>query len=198
MEYVINPVQVEETQFVSWTWWDDIFTTEELDILQQRCINASKTAEIGNKKNEPNRDNIRRSKIEWLYYSPEVEWVYAKVSHVIASLNASYYKFNISGFNEPMQLTNYVGDNSGMYTWHIDGGSGSKRVRKLSFSMQLAEPSEYEGGDLQIHEGGYPITLPKKRGMIAVFPSFLLHQVTPVTRGSRQSLVAWSTGSRFI
>lgn len=193
MEYVIKP---KFQQFENWAWWDNIFTTEELDYLQQRCITATKNGIVGNRNEDALREDIRRCKIDWLHYSSDVEWVYAKVSHAINSLNDSYFNFEITGFAEPMQLTNYLSGNSGAYTWHRD--CGKTGARKLSFTMQLTEPSDYEGGELQVlDDRSTPTTLAKKRGLIVVFPSFTLHQVTPVTKGSRQSLVAWITGPQF-
>jgi PKHD-type hydroxylase len=66
-------------------------------------------------------------------------------------------------------------------------------------AMQLTDPSEYEGGNLQVLPTGKtePQNVRKQRGLIAIFPSYVLHQVTPVTQGSRQSLVAWITGPAF-
>ena len=63
--------------------------------------------------------------------------------------------------------------------------------------MQLTDPSEYEGGNLQTMTTGDPANVRKQRGLIVVFPSYVLHQVTPVTQGSRQSLVAWVSGPAF-
>jgi PKHD-type hydroxylase len=82
-----------------------------------------------------------------------------------------------------------------MYGWHLDYGGGISR--KLSLAIQLTDPSEYEGGNLQIMTSGEPQNMRKQRGLIAVFPSYVLHQVTPVTQGSRQSLVAWVSGPAF-
>ena len=63
--------------------------------------------------------------------------------------------------------------------------------------LQLTDTANYEGGNLQIRVGGDPQTVRKQRGLIAVFPSYVLHQVTPVTQGNRQSLVAWISGPPF-
>jgi PKHD-type hydroxylase len=82
-----------------------------------------------------------------------------------------------------------------MYGWHQDyGGTIS---RKLSMVVQLTDPSEYEGGNLQVFTSEQPKNIRKQRGLIAVFPSFIVHQVTPVTQGTRQSLVAWVSGPSF-
>jgi PKHD-type hydroxylase len=39
--------------------------------------------------------------------------------------------------------------------------------------------------------------MPKQKGAAVLFPSFLLHRVTPVTRGTRKSLVLWVGGSPY-
>ena len=83
-----------------------------------------------------------------------------------------------------------------MYGWHQD--FGGLLSRKLSLVMQLSDPEEYEGGELQIMVGGEkPISINKQKGLVVVFPSWAVHQVTPVTKGLRQSLVAWVSGPNF-
>jgi PKHD-type hydroxylase len=101
----------------------------------------------------------------------------------------------LSGFGEALQLTNYDQSDKGMYGWHVD--YGGKISRKLSLVVQLTDPSRYEGGNLQILTTGEPSTVRKQRGLVCVFPSYTLHQVTPVTSGARQSLVAWISGPTF-
>ena len=39
--------------------------------------------------------------------------------------------------------------------------------------------------------------LPKEQGKLILFPSYVLHEVKPVTKGERYSLVAWITGPQF-
>jgi len=77
-------------------------------------------------------------------------------------------------------------------------------VRKLSMTVQLTDPDEYEGGLFQIDRGPhfdieryYTVREIMQRGSIIVFPSFVYHQVTPVTKGARESLVMWSIGPRW-
>ena len=98
-----------------------------------------------------------------------------------------------------MQLTNYDSEEQGMYGWHVDmGGHTDRPCRKLSIVLQLSDPVEYEGGVLELQPSGANIVrMRKQRGLIIAFPSWTLHQVTPVTQGSRQSLVAWITGPAF-
>jgi PKHD-type hydroxylase len=66
--------------------------------------------------------------------------------------------------------------------------------RKISASLLLNDESEYEGGDLFILD---ETVKTKKQGTIIVFPSFMAHQVTPVTRGVRYSAVCWMAGPKW-
>ena len=110
-------------------------------------------------------------------------------------MNAQHFRFDLTGFGETLQLTNYDQSENGMYGWHQDYGGGISR--KLSMAVQLTDPAEYEGGNLQVMTAANPQNIRKQRGLIAIFPSYVLHQVTPVTQGSRQSLVAWVSGPAF-
>lgn len=103
-----------------------------------------------------------------------------------------------------MQYTTYTSEDKGFYDYHQDSmGSTIKDnvdqrlPRKFSISLQLSDPSEYEGGDLLIKSGVTPGVAPKAKGQVVGFPSFMLHKVTPVTSGIRRSLVVWVTGPAF-
>ena len=71
------------------------------------------------------------------------------------------------------------------------------KSRKLSLSLQLTDPSQYEGCDLQFQGGRRIETAPRTRGALIAFPSYVLHRVTPITRGVRKSLVCWVSGPEF-
>jgi PKHD-type hydroxylase len=77
------------------------------------------------------------------------------------------------------------------------------KVRKLSMTINLSDPNDYEGGDLKIdtksldEESVHNISEIKPQGSLVVFPSYLYHQVTPVTKGTRYSLVVWCLGKPF-
>jgi len=189
MQYLLTPF-TQSTE--PWAWWEGAFTDAELDWLQDKAKNAQRAAETNAGLNK----QIRRSQVSWLNNSQETKWVFDKLADVVSKINAQYYRFDLTGFGEPLQLTHYDQIEKGMYGWHQDCGGGGIS-RKLSMAMQLTDPSEYYGGDLQIMTSGDPQTIRKQRGLIAIFPSYILHQVTPVTSGSRQSLVAWVSGPAF-
>ena len=111
-----------------------------------------------------------------------------------------YFGFNLTYF-ESIQFAEYKEEQQGHYTWHPDWFLETKdnHQRKLSLTMQLTDSSQYDGGDFQFHG---LTTLPdeqelRAQGTVVVFPSYLTHRVTTVTRGCRHSLVAWYDGPEF-
>lgn len=188
MQYVLTP---HASKLEPWVWWDGAFNNQELDWLQRQAKNATQQAAVGGGINQ----DVRRSQVSWLANSQDTKWVFDRLANVVSQLNAQYFCFDLTGFGEQLQLTNYEQSENGMYGWHQDYGAGISR--KLSMAVQLTDPSEYEGGNLQVMTSGQPQTVRKQRGLVAVFPSYILHQVTPVTQGSRQSLVAWVSGPAF-
>ncbi len=189
MQHLLTP---HTRKIEPFAWWEDAFTSEQLDWLQQRAKEAAETGETGGGVEE----QTRRSEVNWLHNTQETSWVFKQLAHVASSLNAEHFGFDLTGFGEPLQLTNYHEVRQGMYKWHQDFGS-SGTSRKLSMVLQLSDPSEYEGGELQLLTRKVPTSIQKKRGLITVFPAWTLHQVTPVTKGTRQTLVAWISGPAF-
>lgn len=192
MQHLLTPHAKPIEPFV---WWEGAFTEQELDWLQQKAKAAEQNATVGSGSGNAVNSNIRRSQVSWLDNNPNTKWLFEKLGYVVSQLNADYFRFDLTGFGENLQLTNYDQSENGMYGWHQD--YGGKVSRKLSLTVQLTDPAEYEGGNLQIMTTGNPVNVRKQRGLIAAFPSYVLHQVTPVTQGSRQSLVAWISGPAF-
>lgn len=138
----------------------------------------------------------RRSKVYWLPKTEEFHEIYMIFYECIQRCNMDFYQFKLSEITEQIQYTVYSSDDQGHYDWHLDMGPGKAR-RKLSLVCQLSDPSEYEGGELQINTGN--IVVPEKeKGNVIIFPSYLLHRVTPVTKGTRRSLVLWIEGPAFV
>ena len=106
-------------------------------------------------------------------------------------------------FSESCQFTKYVGSKKQHYDWHTDSGTKANengKIRKLSMTVALVDGSEYEGGDFEINvndpkrEEVHVIKPAKLKGSVTIFPSFVWHRVTPVTSGTRYSLVNWHQG----
>jgi PKHD-type hydroxylase len=67
--------------------------------------------------------------------------------------------------------------------------------RKLSLTLQLTDPSRYQGGELQFKARDAVTAAARAPGTLIGFPSYLVHRVTQVTAGTRESIVAWVAGS---
>lgn len=194
--YLLTPYSYKREPFA---WWEGAFTDAELTFLQDKAKNNTDFAKVGGETNGGIVPDIRRSMVSWLECTPETEWVYNRLAHVVSCLNSQFFQFDLTCFSENFQMTNYDGEYSGMYGWHVDFGSDTTSPsRKLSLVLQLSDPVDYEGGVLELKpHGEHVIKISKKRGLIVVFPSWTLHQVTPVTQGNRQTLVSWITGPAF-
>ena len=114
------------------------------------------------------------------------------------------YDFDLIGFTEDLQFTEYDGAGA-FYTWHQDGLDGALAVRKLSMVVQLSDPDDYVGGELEFFalDGDESATASDRRvamrtqGTVVVFPSFEYHRVAPLRSGVRRSLVCWVGGPAF-
>ena len=96
-------------------------------------------------------------------------------------------------------------DEHGMFPrGYTDNPNMVNKIRKLSLTINLNLPGEYEGGNLKFDFGPHApgnryheCTEIRPQGSIIVFPSYIYHQVTPVTNGTRYSLVLWTLGKPF-
>jgi PKHD-type hydroxylase len=155
---------------------------------------------IHSQNNEHTIDNqIRESSIKWMIpEADKTEWIYERLMMCTVEANTELWNFDINHFKDAIQYTEYHGDKEGHYNWHMDIGNGNSGTRKISIVVQLSDPEDYEGGELQLETGGdNHISIIKKKGSITLFPSYLRHRVTPVTKGVRKSLVLWVGGSTF-
>lgn len=185
-------------------YWDNAFTKEECESiikfgnsqkLQGSLISESPESESSDSTTVKENLEVRDSEISWLYPCKETFWVFRRLTDIIVELNSRYFKFDIFGATDGFQFTKYVAP-TGHYGKHIDCGFNTP-VRKLSFTLQLSDPDDYEGGDLCLYSEEKPKVAGRKQGFVTVFPSYVLHEVTPVTKGTRYSLVSWITGKPF-
>jgi len=152
----------------------------------------------------------RNSNIVWM----NDQWIYKEILPYVHAANRNAgWNFNWD-YSESCQFTKY---NPGQYYgWHCDSWNEPYadkdnpdtfgKIRKLSVTCSLSDPSEYKGGELEFNFNDPEKTkkqnirkcveiLPK--GSICVFPSFVWHRVCPVKKGTRHSLVIWNLGESF-
>ena len=137
---------------------------------------------------------IRRSDIVWQHFMQPLGCI-AK-TYIDAANQAAGWEYALSN-QEHTQIVRYKSADEGHYDWHMDVNAPKDGIqRKLSCVILLNDSSEFEGGILQF-KGMEDTVLLEKRGSIIVFPSFIEHKVTPVTKGVRYSAVTWTTGPSF-
>lgn len=178
--------------------WANAFSSDELGVIEaygDRLAGEAATLASDVADGEV-RAHIRVTQTAWMVPGAESKWIYERIQGVARALNDRVYQFALSGFSENLQYTVYHGAEGGHYDWHVDHGPLRTR-RKLSISVQLSDPSQYEGCDLQFQAGNKIETAPRERGTVIAFPSYVLHRVTPCTKGTRKAIVAWTTGPQF-
>ncbi len=140
----------------------------------------------------------RVTDVSWLARGGESQWLFARLEQIVQQLNGLYYKYSIyKELREKLQYTVYESSRGGHYNWHVDHGARTPDARKLSISVQLSDPSAYQGCDLELNFGDDIVPAPRARGTVVAFSSYVLHRVTPITAGQRKSLVAWVSGPEF-
>ena len=189
----------------------DIIERDLTEKFEGKMIDSKLTGDI------LNRDK-RNSKNSWV---PSSHWVGGFIWHYIQRANRENFLYDLRCIEgESIQFTSY-GEGE-FYGWHNDAGLPSQykpisvghhskenwaqdylnekveMVRKLSFVMQLSDPDDYEGGNLQLlDEAGQSYIAPRQKGSVILFDSRTQHRVQKVRSGVRKSLVGWTVGPRW-
>ena len=167
-------------------------------------------------------EDIRKSKNTWI---PTTHWITGWLWHYVQAANRNNFLYDISFIeSESMQYASYgVGE---YYHWHTDSSIPvqykpqfqtsarestkddnylrertaieNELVRKISFSLQLSDPDDYEGGNIQfIDESNQKYIAPRQKGSLIIFDSRTKHRVCKVRSGVRKSIVGWVVGPRW-
>ena len=193
----------------------EIVKTIETD-LEQNFDNDMKESQIDSGKVEKWK---RNSKNAWV---PTTHWLGGFMWHYVQRANRENFLYDLHHIDsETMQYTRY-GEGE-FYGWHSDSDlhcqykpvseglqcnseemigdflrENTEYVRKLSFVLQLSDPGDYEGGNLQLlNEEGKSYIAPRQRGTVILFDSRTKHRVQKVRSGVRKSIVGWVVGPRW-
>jgi predicted 2-oxoglutarate/Fe(II)-dependent dioxygenase YbiX len=176
-----------------------MFTDAECErIINIARESYSSTAGIGGGTTGTISKQIRSAEIFNVENTKENRWIFEKVANTVSVANAIHFDYDLSGITHSLQLIHYSADFDvpGHYNWHVDAGPGHPASRKISFTAQLTDPTEYKGCDLEINNHGELIKAVRERGSISLFPSYMPHVVTPIESGDRYALVIWIHGPR--
>ena len=156
-------------------------------------------AEFNHTDGDEDLDAIRSSKIHWMTdnrYQDTLVPLYQELTSKIREVNDRQWRWMIDGW-EAFQYSEYDESYKGHYDWHIDytmKTPDQPLSRKISFSLGISEKDEYEGGELITKMNMNENSCKLDKGEVFVFPSWMLHKVTPVTKGKRKVIVGWGLG----
>lgn len=170
----------------NWFYW-----AGGLDVTRILELAETKTLDDATTFGGPN-DDYRRSKVAWLSGNTEL----MDLLFPYAESAGTWMNIDVKAIAD-FQYTEYHATENGKYDWHhdVDWNNNNGRDRKLSMTVQLSDPEDYEGGIFEFGEGvEQPQANSREKGTVLVFPSYLQHCVTPVTKGVRKTLVAWFEG----
>ena len=180
---------------------NDLINTPLWNLIQENINSDNLRWEDAKASTDGGRKNIRTSKIAWIVDA----YLRQQLFNSVVILNKQTWNYDLDG-SDALQYGTY--SDGGKYDWHIDQELEPRKVgdqyliRKLSMTIWLNDPDEYEGGELDIEVKGphrdlrYD-TFKLSKGSILIFPSYMWHRVRPVTLGVRKSLVTWFSGPPF-
>ena len=186
-------------------WFKTGLSKSEVDkvlALASELPEAERATTIGSK----DGGSTRSSMIKWIPNDNSTwDWLYTRMMNMSVEANSALWKFDLRTALEGIQYTEYYASENGHYDWHQDIGTGKlPSKRKVSITIQLSESEEYDGGQLQLCTGSNGsgqldnnITCPRGKGVTVLFPSYMMHRVSPVTKGVRKSLVLWVGGGHY-
>lgn len=161
-------------------------------------LKSDATIASSSQKKEVVVKGYRKSKVIFIPRNKHTLWLYHKLGDLVTRVNKeTNWDFDITTMSEKIQYAEYDSEYEGFYEWHLDIGDNASCKRKISISIQLSDEKEYEGGELEFKTGMDNIQAPKNVNSVILFPSYLLHRVKPVTKGTRRSLVLWISGPKF-
>lgn len=182
----------------NWYWqWDNAVSSEFCDlVVAEADWSTVSEGTVSNVEGTYTPDkNYRSTEIVWEIPMTPIGAVLQ--TYINAANQFAGWNFRISHM-ENVQIGRYSSDKSGFYDWHHDMDMPKDgNQRKLTAVMLLSDPKDYEGGRLEIKNIDPSRLLPAK-GSIVVFPSYMLHRVTTVTKGIRYTAVAWMRGPTLV
>jgi PKHD-type hydroxylase len=180
--------------------WSGGFTGEECDLIKQTGeLSEFMDAAVGRGVDNKVDEDVRKTKIVWIEPQEENKWIFERMNELTAKINFDKFQMKLRQF-DGFQYSKYAIDN--FYDWHTDTIINPENglYRKLSFSLMLSDPSEFEGGEFLISPHGSESkseTISLNKGDVVVFYSHIPHKVSPVTKGERISLVTWALGDKL-
>ena len=211
----MNLLKLNE-EFYPIYWVDNFLTDDEIEKIKTHAKTLiAHDARVGTKEREKEKKEFtldyhikdtnlgfvprkRITDVKWIRLNEDTNWLFKKIIDKIIDVNSRNFDLQLK-FLEDLQFSEYTEEKRGFYSKHRDCGVKKSLenyvdIRKLSLTIQLTDEKEYEGGELIFHIDEEKKKAPKSKGTIIFFESDIVHEVTPVTKGVRHSLVSWVQG----
>jgi PKHD-type hydroxylase len=184
-----------------WCYFKSYVSKENCERIINDCMSVPSQDGVLGLEQGINDQSIRKSKVRFLYSTEErFNYIFDILWKTAIMANKDFFDIQISKLDF-IQFTEYNELYKGEYKEHHDVfwmNGDPYYHRKLSCVVQLSNPNSYQGGDFEITEASQPLDKESKlQGSIIYFPSLIKHKVTPVTKGTRYSLVAWFEGPKW-
>lgn len=190
MDWYLNMTSRE-----TWACVQNAFTPAECDLIIEA---GKKIGLLDGRVGDEDKVKVESRKSKISFFNPvdeSIQWIFRRTTDFVNMVNKQFWNYDLS-YIETLQFTSYTQKND-FYGRHTDQANNTAQYRKLSFSVQLSDPNTYKGSDLLMHVSTNSLKTQRDRGTIIFFPSFTLHEVTPLLSGKRYSLVGWVCGPPF-
>ena len=173
----------------------DTFKNVQHFLTQSECIQIKEISKdiekwegkVHDNSNESTKVNsVREVDVYPIPMNDKYMFLYQIIFETVKDCNTDYFNFDIAGIFDNLQLLHYKKGHH--YDWHTDIGDGIYSNRKISASILLSD--NCSGGEIVLKQGA-DRTIHMEVGDMLLFPSYVLHKVTPVTKGDRWALVTW-------
>ena len=204
---------VRPCNFNDFYYYPKYFTDEKIEAIHEMIRRGGYKFEKGGtgSDDQPKDQHYSNNRdIAYVPGDPNSWWLYNELEKLTIEANNALFQFDIQYVTDLLHYVIYPEPNKpdktgqtrkegGYLDWHMDIGMGGVNHRKLALTVQLSDPKDYEGGVFQcwFGGGGKFIDLPRQKGDVLVMPTFIMHNVSPITKGERRALVFWTGGEPF-
>ena len=204
--------QVRPCNFNDFYYFKNYFSDEKIEAIHEMVRRGGYEFKKGGTGNDEKQDHYGTNNRDIAYVPGDQNswWLYNELEKLTIEANNALFQFDIQYVTDLLHYVVYpepnkpdrtgqIREEGGFLDWHMDIGEGGVNHRKLALTVQLSDPKDYEGGVFQcwFGGGGKFIDLPRQKGDVLVMPTFIMHNVSPITRGERRALVYWTGGEPF-
>ena len=204
---------VRPCNFNDFYYFKNYFNDDQINAIHQMVVNGGYEFKKGGTGGDNQKKDQYYSNNRDIAYVPGDKhswWLFNELEKCVIEANIRMFQFDIQYVTDHLHYVIYPTPNvpdktgqtreqGGYLDWHMDIGKGAVNHRKLALTVQLSDPKDYEGGVFQcwFGGGGKFIDLPREKGDVLVMPTFVMHNVSPITKGERRALVFWTGGEPF-